>query len=191
MMSRALLIFVFLGGACRMSVPIHQQRTAMPHSVAGAMGSQQQTVSPSVRLAFDDFFEKGKLSLTPTPTLAAANGKRVRMVGHMARMEIPPSDGFYLVRKSLDCDEAGGGTADLPPDAVRVVMTRRAGAMQFVPGLVEVQGRLELGYKEHPDGTVSQIRVILISGDGSAGSVPEAPEKNPTSKTENPTSIGG
>jgi hypothetical protein len=101
------------------------------------------------------------------------------MIGFMARMEIPPAaGGFYLTRRQVDCDEAGGGSADLPPDAVRVVGPAAASAAAggsattpavqvYVPGRIEVQGTLDLGAREESDGTVSRVRIVLGEKGGS------------------------
>ncbi len=138
-----LLIAVLIAPACHRNEP-KVAPTAAPAALV---------------LNLDDLFEKGAHSLVPTQALKNANGRQVRLMGHMAQMELPPTDGFYLVRRPVHCDEAGGGTADLPPDAVRVVVG--GGALPFAPGPIEVEGRVELGRKEHSDGTVSQIRLIM------------------------------
>jgi hypothetical protein len=115
-----------------------------------------------VRIGFDDLLQGTGSGIEPTAKLLAADGQRVRVVGFMAQMERPPSDGFYLTRRPLFCDEAGGGTGDLPPDAIRIqVLPARSTSIAFIPGPIEIIGILQLGKKEHPDGWVSHVHILL------------------------------
>jgi hypothetical protein len=149
--------------------------------------------APGVResaplIDFDDLVPVGPRGDAPSAKLVAAAGKPVRMIGFMARMEIPPAaGGFFLTRRQVECDEAGGGGADLPPDAVRVVgpvappaapsgspaptaptaAQVQAHAHAYVPGRIEVVGTLDLGAREEPDGTVSRVRIVLGERGGS------------------------
>lgn len=100
--------------------------------------------------------------LEPTAKATRLVGKRVRMVGFMARMEISPTGAFYLVPRQVHSDEAGGGTADLPPQSVLVISPSAAGQrVPHIEGPVEVTGTLELGNRADEDGRVSAIRLIL------------------------------
>ena len=77
-------------------------------------------------------------------------------------MEMPPAGAFYLASQPVVCGEGGGGTADLPPDAVRVVIRSAKGKhLEHSPRLLEVTGILELGNRVEEDGQVSSIRLIL------------------------------
>jgi hypothetical protein len=108
-----------------------------------------------------EIFEPGPV-LRPSAKATRLVGKRVRMVGFMARMEVPPKGGFYLVPRPVDADEAGGGTADLPPHSVLVVSRSAAGQqLPHIEGAVEVTGTLELGNRADQDGRVSAIRLVL------------------------------
>jgi hypothetical protein len=189
--------FVFLaalGCAPATLPPRHPVRVA-PLAAATSPDLPSQAVAkaspaPGVResaplIDFDDLVPVGPRGDVPSAKLAAAEGKPVRMIGFMARMEIPPAaGGFYLTRRQVDCDEAGGGSADLPPDAVRVVgpvappaasngsPAPTAGQVQahahaYVPGRIEVVGTLDLGAREEPDGTVSRVRIVLGERGGS------------------------
>lgn len=118
------------------------------------------------KLEFRELLDPGP-ELKPSARALALAGKRVRMVGFMAEMELPPRGGFYLVPGPMEIDEAGGGTADLPLHSVLVVSPSAAG--RVVPhqgGPLEVTGTLELGNRADADGRVSSIRVLL---DGPAG----------------------
>ncbi|MEO8215383.1 MAG: hypothetical protein ABI560_19440, partial [Myxococcales bacterium] len=105
-----------------------------------------------------DFLMPGA-ALIPTPRVLAAAGKRVRLIGFMAHMDLPSGGAFYLTPKPLVCDEAGGGTADLPPEAVRVtVPAARDRQIPFVAGPLEVTGMFDLGNQSEPDGRTSSFR---------------------------------
>jgi hypothetical protein len=112
-------------------------------------------------LRFSDFFVANSLPPELSRTLVSAQGKRVRMVGFMARMEQAPTGAFYLTSRPVSCDEMGAGTGDLPLDAVRVNLVPAPSEVAFVPGPIEVTGVLDLGPREEPDGAVSHIRLVL------------------------------
>src|SRR5262249_42903204 len=113
-------------------------------------------------LSFREFFEPSPRALRPSARLASLDGTRVRLVGFMAEMELPPKGGFFLCSTPVVATEAGGGTADLPPDAVFVVVRSAAGKeLALVRGPLEVVGVLELGGRADDDGYVSTIRVVL------------------------------
>jgi hypothetical protein len=188
-----------LGCARATLPPLHPLRAAPtvasasdPSSHAGAKAPRAPGIrergawSSAPLIDFDDLAPVGPRGDAPSAKLAAAAGHPVRMIGFMARMEIPPAGGgFYLTRRQVDCDEAGGGSADLPPDAVRVVGPVAAAAASsgspapaappaaadqvhaYVPGRIEVEGTLDLGAREEPDGTVSRVRIVLGERGGS------------------------
>jgi len=117
-------------------------------------------LSPPATLSFSDFFAPDSPTLVPSPTLQRLNGRRVRMVGYMARVEHPRSGRFYLCPRPTVLDEEGGGTADLPAEAVLVFLPsigRRT--LPYVPGRVEVTGTLDVGYREDEEGGVSWVRL--------------------------------
>jgi hypothetical protein len=149
-MKRCRLTLVLLVASCHVVPP------AGPRPTAG------RRADDDVQIGFDDLFQATSSGIAPTTKLLAANGKRVRVVGFMAQMEQPLSDGFYLTRHPLSCDEGGGGTGDLPPDAIRIqVVAARSVGVPFIPGPIEIIGVLQLGAKEHPDGGVSHVRILL------------------------------
>ena len=129
---------------------------------ASAEGSPRPAKGvPPISLTFADFFEPGA-GLIPTSKILMASGQRVRMLGFMVRMEKPSERAFFLAPRPLICDEAGGGTADLTPDAVRVdVPWAQAPEIPFVPGPVEVVGTFAVGGHEEDDGRSSTFRITL------------------------------
>ena len=127
-------------------------------------------IAPVPRLEFRDLFEPGPV-LKPTAKAAMLNGTRVRMVGFMARMELPPTGGFYLAPRPVRCDEAGGGTADLPPDSVFVISkSAGSGTVPFIEGALDVTGVFELGNHADKSGRTSAFRIALDGPDGPASS---------------------
>ena len=79
------------------------------------------------RLAFTEFFDASGTELRPSERLLALAGQRVKLVCFMAKMEVAPKGAFYLTPRPVSCDEEGGGTADLPPEAVCVLVRSSAG----------------------------------------------------------------
>jgi hypothetical protein len=119
---------------------------------------------------------EGPRGPAPSPRALALAGQRVRLVGHMARMEEPPEGAFYLVATPVTCDEGGGGTADLPPDAVRVEVRSAAGApVRWLAGPIEVTGRLEVGAAVDAAGRTSWFRLLLDRPEDLAAAAPPAP----------------
>ncbi|WP_306600451.1 hypothetical protein [Geothrix sp. 21YS21S-2] len=113
-------------------------------------------------LAFKDFFEVDASAIKPSGRLLALSGKRVRLVGFMAKMEVAPKGAFYLTPRPVSCDEEGGGTADLPPEAVYVVVRSSPGQeVPYTPSALEVTGRLQVGYRVEEDERVTHIRLLL------------------------------
>jgi hypothetical protein len=107
------------------------------------------------------------------PEIEALRGRRVRVLGFMARMEDAPKGAFYLTRHPVEAEEGGAGTGDLPPGALRVEVPRLAGEeVAWIPGVVEAIGTLEVSRAEDREGRVSWLRVVV---DGPR--LPAAPER--------------
>jgi hypothetical protein len=113
-------------------------------------------------LSFKELFVASPRELKPSEKLLSLNGKRVHMVGYMARLERPVYGAFYLVPHPVVCDEEGGGTSDLPVENVLVlVRSAKDREIAFIPRPLEVTGILEVGNREESDGRVSAIRLTL------------------------------
>ena len=116
---------------------------------AAASPSPLANTSP-VSLEFRELLEP---AITPclSARVRALDGQQIRLVGFMAQLEEPPNGAFYLVPHPLFCDEGGGGTADLPLEAIRVLVRSSPDVpIRFIPGLLEVTGVLRVGNR--PDG---------------------------------------
>ena len=127
--------------------------------------AKPKLVSPldtATPIAFKEFLVPSDRELKPSAKLLGLNGKRVRIEGYMAKMEEPIGGGFYLCPRPTFCDEEGAGTADIPPQAVRVLVRGAKGRpLKFVAQPLVVTGILELGSKTEADGQISQIRLVL------------------------------
>jgi hypothetical protein len=115
-------------------------------------------------LKFRDFFKMpvGKRGLELTDKFLGLNGKRVRIVGYMAKAETPTPGMFVLSPLPVDLgDEDESLSDDLPASALFV----HTGASQFVvphiTGLIKLTGTLSIGSQEEADGHVSMARLIL------------------------------
>jgi hypothetical protein len=126
-------------------------------------------------LTFAELFDPRSSQLRPSQRALALDGKRVRMVGFMAKLELELEASFYLTPRPVTGDEAGGGTADLPPGAVRVVLPFLKGtAMPHIDGGIEVVGRFEVGNVVDERGLASAFRIRV-----EPANTPQAPGPRP------------
>lgn len=140
-----------------------------PSGAPGPASAPGPAIAAAEPLAFQELLERGP-GLAFSRRARALDGKRVRLTGFMVEMELPPRGAFYLVPHPLFADESGGGTADLPPQAVRVVVrSSRGEAIPFVARRIEVTGVLVLGNAVDEDGRVSAIRLVLDNREDVAG----------------------
>ena len=115
----------------------------------------------AIPISFSEFLQDSTV-LAPSARLLSLNGKRVRLVGFMARMEVPPRGGFYLCPPPVSADESGGGTADLPVESVLVVMrSARGREVAYRPGPLEVIGILQVGSRTDEEGRVAGFQITL------------------------------
>jgi hypothetical protein len=115
-----------------------------------------------VTLRFAELVVPSRRALEPSARLRALAGQRVRMVGFMARLEEPPRGAFWLTAAPVSCDETGGGTGDLPPDAVLVEVPSAAGTpIPWRPEPLEAVGTLTVGLHADAEGLVSLVRLQL------------------------------
>jgi hypothetical protein len=132
-----------------------------PPPAAGPLGATV-SAAPLPTIPLGALVASGPRGLEPSARAHALAGQRVRLVGHMAHLEEAPGGAFYLAARPVECDEGGGGNADLPPEAVRVVVRSAAGTpVRWLPGPIEVTGRFEVGGEADADGQVAWFRLIL------------------------------
>jgi hypothetical protein len=128
-------------------------------------------------LSFREFFDPKARTLAPSARLLGLAGKRVRIAGFMAEMEEPPKGGFYLCPSPAFAAEGGGGTADLPPGAVFVVVSSAAGKqLETIRRPLEVTGLLEIGPQSDAEGRVTRLRILLDRPE--AGASPSFPTRS-------------
>jgi hypothetical protein len=145
--------------ALALGLALDRVLTPLPAAHAAAPGAGSKELA---RLDLAKLFVTTEDGTRIAPAVHALNGRRVRVVGYMARMEGAPRGSFYLTRDAVEADESGAGTADLPPHAVRVEVPRLSGEeIAWVPDLVDAIGTLEVGRAEDSDGRVSWLRVVL------------------------------
>jgi hypothetical protein len=132
-------------------------------AAAGAHDARSAPVSPrpaAQLLAFSELIASDG-ELGPSAAAQRLSGTRVRMVGFMAHLEIAPRGAFYLTSQPVVCDEAGGGTADLPLDSVWVAVPSLSNTeLRHIDGAVEVVGRFEVGNRVD-DGFASNFRIHM------------------------------
>lgn len=120
----------------------------------------------AVELKFGSFFRQpvGPRGLEIADSLHAADGQRVRIVGHMVVQEQPTPGRFLLTPRPLRLSEHADGDADdLPPQTVTVLLDPlQAGrVVAHQSGPLALTGRLQVGRDEGADGRVSWVRLLL------------------------------
>lgn len=109
-----------------------------------------------------DLAVDGPQGLAPSARARSLAGREIRLVGFMVETEEPSVGGFWVASRPVECDEGGGGTGDLPPDAVRVVLRANPGEpVPHVPGPLAVTGVLEIGLASGPEGPPSTFRLLV------------------------------
>lgn len=117
-------------------------------------------------LRFSEMFKMpiGPMGLEPSPTLEALNGHQVRLVGYMANNALPVPGRLILAPLPVSLGGEDEALADdLPASAVFVHLSG-SDADVLLPnfqGLIQLQGRLEVGAADEPSGHVSSVRLIL------------------------------
>ena len=163
-----------------LSSNVQAQSTPAP-TVAASTTPVALATPSATALAFKDFFQMpfGPKGLSFTPKALALNGQRVSMVGYMVKTEEAQLGSFILSPRPLEInDHADGEANDLPANAVWVKFDPEQ-AQSWVahrPGLLQIQGLLELGRQENAQAQVSWIRIqlsqdaVVVQGEPSKGS---------------------
>ena len=116
-------------------------------------------------LKFSEFFVSpiGDRGLTFTDKLRSLDGRRVRILGYMARQEQPMAGMLLLASVPVQLNEKHYGLADdLPPATLYVsVPSHRDQVVRHTPGLMLLTGTLSIGNREEADGRISAVRLKL------------------------------
>lgn len=145
---------------------------------AYAAGPQQHLIPVSIQVAgelpvlpadttdlkFKDFFKMpvGPKGLELNEKLIALNGKRVRVVGYMARAETPTPGMFVFAPLPIDLgDEDESLSDDLPPSSIFVHTESSQFVFPYINGLIKLSGVLSVGNQDEADGHVSMVRLQL------------------------------
>ena len=132
-------------------------------------------------LRFSEMFQRpvGPKGLEPSARLLALDGLTVRLIGYMARADVPMAGRLVLAPLPIAMgDEDEPLADDLPAQAVFVHLSGQA-AGQALPnysGLIQLQGRLSIGVRDEPDGHLSSVR-LLLDEQASQQLLPPAPPR--------------
>lgn len=112
-------------------------------------------------LKFSDFFNMPAShgGLQPSEKLLGLNGKRVRIVGYMAKS---PSAGTFILSSipATMVVEDEMFSEDFPSSAIFVYL-EGSGTVPFIPGLLKLTGILNVGSQAEADGQFSHVRLLL------------------------------
>ena len=113
-------------------------------------------------LKFRDFFvlPLGEGEPKLTPLLHGLDGKRVRIVGYMARQEAPSPGAFLLTPMPMTLAAAAD---DLPAATLFVHLppALEAQTATHAAGLIALTGTLSVGNRQETDGRISLVRLQL------------------------------
>ena len=123
-------------------------------------------------LKFREFFTLpvGPRGLEPSARVLALQGQRVRLVGYMARQDAADAMPGVILLTPLPVtlgDEDERYADDLPASTVYAHFAAdfsaaaQAPAIPYLPGLLALSGRLELGSSPEADGRHSMLRLQL------------------------------
>lgn len=116
-------------------------------------------------LKFNEFFRQpiGPRGVEFTDKLRSLEGRRIRILGYMARQAKPADHCFLLAPVALTLNEIEYGHADdLPVTTVHVFTTAESPTQTpYTPGLLLLTGKLSLGNRLETDGRTSTVRLLL------------------------------
>jgi len=116
-------------------------------------------------LKFSEIFRQpiGPRGLEFTEKLRSLDGRRIRILGFMARQTKPAERCFLLSPVPLTLNEVEYGHADdLPATTIHVFTTPDAPAeTPYTPGLLLLTGKLSVGNRLEADGRTSTVRLQL------------------------------
>lgn len=157
-----LLSLAVLAGALAVQVKAPTAPAPGPKPAAPAIPPLPAGVS---ELRFRDFFVQpvGPRGLELTDTLCQLDGKKVRILGYMARQEQPVPGVFLFNAIPVRLNEEHYGLADDLPAATLFVSVpvNRDQVVPYTPQPMLLTGTLSLGNREEADGRISTVRLAL------------------------------
>ena len=116
-------------------------------------------------IRFSEFFRQpiGPRGLEYTEKLRSLEGRRIRILGYMARQTKLADRCFLFAPLPLTLNEIEYGHADdLPATTMHVFTTEDSPAQTpYTPGLMLLTGKLSLGNRQEADGRTSTVRLFL------------------------------
>lgn len=136
------------------------------HSAGPTITNTLPPLPPGVtELKFSEIFRQpiGPRGLEYTERLRALDGRRIRILGYMARQTKPVDHCFLLAAVPLMLNEIEYGHADdLPATTLHVFTSSDAPEKTpFTPGPLLLTGKLSLGNRLEADGRTSTVRLHL------------------------------
>ena len=161
----AAVLVVMMVGAMAYGL-VRMQRAS---ATAAGLPSLTQEIPPLpagvTELKFSELFVSpiGDRGLTFTEKLRSLDGKRVQILGYMARQEQPVPGMFLFSAIPVRLNEEHYGLADDLPAATMFVFmpTQRDQVVRHAPGLMRLTGTLNIGNREEADGRISSVRLKL------------------------------
>jgi hypothetical protein len=129
--------------------------------VKNAMPAQSDT---AIDLKFNEFYKLpvGPKGLELTPKILNLAGKKIRIMGYMAKADPALPDMFILSPVPVEMgDEDEKLVDDFPPNALFVHMSESQLAVPYTEGLMTLSGVLHVGNFSEPDGHVSTFQLEL------------------------------
>lgn len=158
---------IYIGAVCCLINSARLHAAPLPPAPTAAAEEAAPTAQASPDAATDLKFRElfvlpiGPRGLTPTAKLLSLNGKRVRIVGYMARQEVPVPGLFILSPLPVLMGDADDSLADDLPASAVFVHVDGGVALPHVDGLLRLTGTLSVGALDEADGHVSAVRLQL------------------------------
>lgn len=143
---------------------LEREKTTSGKTASGVAKKLPPLPEGVAELRFDEFYKMpvGPRGLEPTERLLSLNGKRVRILGYMANIQLRGNRQMLLAPVPLKAQPLEYGQADdIPAKHVLVrVPGNAAERVPYTPGLLLLTGRLTVGGKSL-DGENAFVRLLL------------------------------
>lgn len=117
-------------------------------------------------LKFNELYKMpvGPRGIEPSAKLQSLNNKLVRIVGYMAKQETLTPGLFIMTPLAVNIgDEDDKFADDMPANSIFVHLEGANQVVNYVPGLINVVGVLNVGSKHEIDGRISYVQLKLDS----------------------------